>query len=148
MTTTFILGIVLIISLIINLNLFSINIGLKNKLLKIENLVKDLDKPLRRGYIKKELSTLDGEVKFTSYVFVKEIDRYTNGESKIEIEKIEYGVDKNKANHSSIDSFIRNNIKSIIDPADVIWIESEDTIKEMRKAKLEVLKERIKNYTK
>lgn len=138
---TIILAFLSTILFIVSITLLISNNRLKKK---VENTIKDLSKPLRKGYIKKDLvstnSDTDEKIQFFSYIFVKEMDRYTNGQSKIEIDEIEYGIDDAKVNHSKIEGFIRGDFKSVINPNEVIWIESENTIKEMRKAKLEVLK--------
>jgi hypothetical protein len=71
---------------------------------------------------------------YNAYVYVIEIDRYTDGYSKIKIDRIE-PLDKrynSEANEKSKDSFISLRLTNEIE-----WLESEDHIKRLRKEKLD-----------
>ena len=120
---------------------------IKYKSLKdiVESFLSESNKHARRGYIKFSLSKenkSDGtEEKFESLVTVKELDRYTNGESKVEIESINPGISEEKMSKKRIEDYIRTQFISIIKTTEVTWLESEETIKEQRKNKLERLKE-------
>ena len=74
---------------------------------------------------------------------LSEIDRYTNGESKISLDKIEISCGNKLFNRSGGESFIRNDFQSLIKTTDITWLESEQSIKEARKNKLAQLKERM-----
>ena len=82
---------------------------------------------------------LTGE-RYDCMIYVKELDRYVNGESNIEIEKIELisGYDPN--NYNWVKQGMKDRFLSIKKTADVEWLESEEHIKELRKQKLEKLK--------
>ena len=75
---------------------------------------------------------------YSSYVYIKEIDRYTDGYSKIKIDCIEpfhkqdYG---DAATRHAMGKFL-----SLMKTTDIEWLESEDHIRKVRKEKLENLK--------
>lgn len=123
---------------------------LKHKILKdkVDSFLAESKKHTRRGYIKFSLSTTSKstgvEEKFESLVTVKEIDRYTNGESKVEIESIDPGISEERMSKKRIEDYIKTQFISIIKTTDVTWLESEESIKEQRKNKLEHLKEVLK----
>lgn len=111
---------------------------------KTTDLFNGLNKPLRRGYYKKDLTNTTSKDNFESLIYVVELDRFINGQSKIKIETIEFGIDEYKLSHKNIENFIRGKFKSIVDTTDIIWLDSEQSIKEMRKNKLENLKKILK----
>jgi hypothetical protein len=131
--------------------LFSILFFKYRKLTKnIRNIVENLQKTWRRGYITQSLVITNNnpeikDIDFEPILYLREIDRYTNGTSKVEIEKIEYGIDSEKFNIQRLDKYIRERFKSIVKTTDVIWLESENEIKELRKNKLEQLKNYFNN---
>lgn len=131
--------------------LFSILFFKYRKLTKnIRNIVENLQKTWRRGYITQSLVITNDnpeikDIDFEPILYLREIDRYTNGTSKVEIEKIEYGIDSEKFNIQRLDKYIRERFKSIVKTTDVIWLESENEIKELRKNKLEQLKNYFNN---
>jgi hypothetical protein len=118
----------------------------RNKNKKINTILSDLKKPIRYGYFIRKLKITNKidpsvNVDFEAFVYVKEIDRFTNGISKIEIDKIEFGVSKTDMAPEKIDEFIRSEVKSLKKTNDIDWLDSEESIKEMRRSKLEKLKE-------
>jgi hypothetical protein len=120
---------------------------LKNKIIAMNSVINELKKPLRHGYYTKSINrtSITGAVtNFTSFVYVNELDRFTNGKSKIEIEHIEPGINDALVNNDSVVKFINNEFISIIDTSYIEWLESEVQIKEMRKNKLNRLQEFIK----
>lgn len=131
--------------------LFSILFFKYRKLTKnIRNIVENLQKTWRRGYITQSLVITNDnpeikDIDFEPILYLREIDRYTNGTSKVEIEKIEYGIDSENFNIQRLDKYIRERFKSIVKTTDVIWLESENEIKELRKNKLEQLKNYFNN---
>lgn len=76
----------------------------------------------------------DGRYSFyNAYVYVYEMDRYTDGFSRIEIDTIE-AISKNHEKDSS--SRARNEFLSLKLYSEIEWLESEDHIKKLRKEKL------------
>lgn len=75
---------------------------------------------------------------YNSIVYIKEIDRFTNGYSKIIIDNIET---ISKDEYDSIEAIKRakDNFLKLKLTNDIEWLESEDTIKKLRKEKLEKL---------
>lgn len=71
---------------------------------------------------------------YNAYVYVIEIDRYTDGYSKIEIDKIE---PLNKSYSSESNEKAKNNFISLKLTSEIEWLESEDHIKKLRKEKLD-----------
>ena len=135
----YILSLSLIISLIFGVSYFYKYINLKNRFAK-------LLKPLRTGYYIEscEQTTRVGvKFDFNGYVYINEIDRYTNGESKISLNRIEIRSD-GSINMSDADSFVRNRFVSVVKTSDITWLESEQSIKDMRKEKLEQLNKLFK----
>lgn len=123
---------------------------LTSNIKNIRNIVENLQKTWRRGYITQSLVITNDnpeikDINFEPTLYLREIDRYTNGTSKVEIEKIEYGIDSEKFTIERIDKYIRERFKSIVKTTDVIWLESENEIKELRKNKLEQLKNYFNN---
>ena len=70
-------------------------------------------------------------------IYIKEIDRYTNGMSKIEMTNIEVvsGIDISQDDY--LKTCIKNRFQSIKKTSDIEWLDSEESLKEMRKQKLE-----------
>ena len=123
----------------------------KNKKLnlKVQGIIAELKKPIRSGHYTEKLewtNTLDPTDKkdINVIVFVNELDRFKNGESKLEIDKIECGISYSRISIENVEKFIRGHFVSIKKTSDITWLESEPDIKEMRKHKLEQLKESIK----
>lgn len=111
---------------------------------KTKNIISNLSSPLRKGYYVLCLKTRDESEKFESTVYVKELDRYTNGESKVEIEKIELGIENDRVSTLVIEEHIRGEFKSIMKTSSITWLESEVSIKQKRREKLEQLKSILK----
>ena len=74
---------------------------------------------------------------YYSIVYVKEVDRYTDGFSKIQLESIE---PYNKYNYNNALGSIKNSFISLKKTDSIDWLESEDHIKKVRKEKLENIK--------
>jgi len=91
---------------------------------------------LRKG-LKKYESVGTGRVGFhkdyTTMIYIKEIDRYTNGYSKIIIDNIETSSSMRK-------EMILRDFKYLVRTERIEWLESEDYIKQSRKEKLSKLK--------
>ena len=56
---------------------------------------------------------------------------------------IEIGCGNKLFNKSNAETFIRKEFQSLVNTSDITWLESEQTIKEIRKNKLAQLKERM-----
>jgi len=71
---------------------------------------------------------------YDAYVYVNEIDRYTDGHSKIKLHKVEAISSTYRENSIGYakDKFISLKLTSEIN-----WLESEDHIKKLRKEKLD-----------
>lgn len=69
---------------------------------------------------------------YKAIVYVREIDKYTDGYSKLKIDKVEptYG-DKDSATRWAKNAFVSLRLTS-----DIEWLESIDQIKRLRKEKL------------
>jgi lipopolysaccharide export LptBFGC system permease protein LptF len=91
---------------------------------------------LRKG-LKKYESIGTGKIGFYKiydyYVYIKEIDRYTNGYSRIKIDFID-------SNNSYYRNIIKKKFNSLVKTVNIEWLESEDNLKDIRKEKLNKLK--------
>lgn len=120
------------------------------KYIKIKKVLNELNKPLRKGYYKQGLVTKskinfsEEKEEFYSTIYVIELDRYTSGESKIKIDYIEPGIQESKMPKSKIENFIKETFKSIVKTSDINWLDSELSIKEMRREKLSKIKKSFK----
>ena len=70
---------------------------------------------------------------YNAYIYVNEIDRYTDGYSKIEIDRIEVW---NKSCENSSKEKARDSFLSLKLTSEIEWLESENYIKRLRKEKL------------
>ena len=109
---------------------------------KVGSLVDELNKPLRFGYYV-EAYIQNNSIKYSPIIFISEIDRYTNGESKIKIERIELGCSDYAFDSMSAEGFTKRDFKSLRKTADIVWLESEQSIKDVRRKKLEQLKQSL-----
>ena len=126
-------------------------IKIKNKyktlITNVENFKND---HLRKGYFERTLHLLREKEdrdsgKSDTYrciIYIKELDRYTNGESKIKLWDIEIlnGIDGNQYDH--VKAIIRRQFSSVMPSKDITWLESESSLKKIRKEKLQQI---IKN---
>ena len=102
----------------------------------IKEKIKELNKPLRQGYYR--YNCTQGTIKWTPTIFVYELDRYTNGESKISMDRIEITVkDDGSFNFKNANEFIIKQFETIVKTTNIIWLESEQSIKDIRRNKLE-----------
>lgn len=70
-------------------------------------------------------------------IYVKELDRYTNGMSKIEITNLEVTSGYNITQYEYVKSCIRMKFQSLKKTSEIEWLEVEESLKEIRKQKLE-----------
>ena len=102
------------------------------KCLKLKNAIKSYEKIWtgRYGFYK-----YTGSCSYhNAYVYVDEIDRYTDGYSKIKIDRIEAF---SKSSESDAIEKSTNAFLSLKLTNEIEWLESEDNIKRIRKEKLE-----------
>lgn len=109
---------------------------------KLLKSVKELDKPLREGYYQKTVnfsSKPNSKVvdTYSLIVYVEELDRFTNGESKIRLVNIEVVAGYNDSMYGRAKAVTREDFCSIKKTADIEWLESEEAVKALRKKKLE-----------
>lgn len=108
--------------------------------------ITELKKTLREGYYEGDIPlelTENGVVISThTYHFigyVREIDKYTNGESKIELDRIEITSGYDTRQYAHITRVATNRFCSVVPSKDIEWLESEESLKEQRKLKLETI---------
>lgn len=73
---------------------------------------------------------------YSFIVYVKELDRYTNGMSKIELTNIEVINGYQISQYSWVKKSHIERFSSIKKTSEIEWLESEESIKESRKEKL------------
>jgi len=76
-------------------------------------------------------------LQYNSYIYVNEIDRYSGGFSKVEINRIE-PLNSNYIGKSI--EYSRDSFLTLMATQDITWLENEDHLKKLRKEKLESLK--------
>ena len=74
-------------------------------------------------------------------LYVKELDRYTNGMSKIELTDVELISGFDNTQFDYVKRTMRTKFSSLRKTSDIEWLESEDSIKEVRKQKLKKILE-------
>lgn len=120
----------------------------KYNLIKLD--VENLSNKIREGYYKETINFMSEKGssnvdKYDCVVYVNEIDKFINGESKIKLERVEVvsGFDRNffkDAKH-----VITQKFSSIRKTSDIEWLESEQSIKELRREKISVILEKLNN---
>lgn len=101
--------------------------------------------PSRKGFYKSTLNIMSPSDKekgatgepYTCVLYVRELDRYTNGMSKIELTDVELisGFDISQFDH--VKKSMRTKFSSVKTTDSIEWLESEENIKESRRQKLE-----------
>lgn len=116
----------------------------KNVLVKKIKDLKDIFKTNRYGCYNGVVNLLSDNDKknnkngeqYDYIIYVKEIDRYTNGMSKIELIDIEVIAGYEISNYSWIKEAQTKRFCSVRKTSDIEWLESEESLKELRKEKL------------
>lgn len=72
---------------------------------------------------------------------MQELDRYTNGDCKIQLSNIEISSGFSIEQYDWVKRGLRERFVTVKPQKDIVWLESEESIKELRKQKLEKLKE-------
>lgn len=88
--------------------------------------------------LKNGINDKKGDI-YTYTIHVKELDRYTNGMSKIQLINLEITSGFRSDQYSWVTSCAKSNFSSLKKTSEIEWLESEETIKEMRKEKLKKL---------
>lgn len=139
MTTTIILSVALILNTILLL-VYKSKYSNLNK--KVSLCIKELNSPIRKGYY--TLTCHQGDIKYTGIVYINEIDRYKNGDSKISLDYVEVDNGDGKLDYQSAKEFLTRTFITLMKTSDITWLESENDLKEQRKHKLEQLKNVLK----
>ena len=113
------------------------------------NFKKELALYNRKGYYEYTMNLmtiedykngLKGEP-YVCYLYVIELDKYTNGMSKIELTNIELLSGFDSSQFEYVKNIVKNKFSSLRKTSDINWLESEDKIKELRKQKLKKISE-------
>lgn len=145
-------GVFLIISLILlffylrikkksinELNLVQNELNITKEKLTVFN---DFQSSLKQGYYTYTLNVVNKDNTKNAYicnVYIKEIDRYTNGLSKIELVKIEIVSGLDLDQYYWVKQGVEARFSSIKKTSEIEWLESVESIKKLRKKKLEEL---------
>lgn len=115
---------------------------------KLKIAVEDIT-PKRHGYYKDSLRLVSpeehktgtgGGEKYEFILYVTEVERYLNGESKIILNDIEVISGYDSSQYDYVKTSFKRRFVSIKNTVDIEWLESENAVKEMRKQKLERIK--------
>lgn len=157
MLTTILITVIVLLSIVLIYSLNQIkqykqgNLTVSSKMIDnmkyINEQIQSLNNPIRRGYY--TLNTIQthkdaDKLNVECIIFVKEIDRYTNGDSKLEFEDVNMICENSNFISEPMRKFIINNFRIIRKTTDVTWVESETDIKDARKNKLDKIKKSLK----
>ena len=105
----------------------------KNLKTKVSDTIKQIEKPLRSGYYiehcTQSIRNSGTEIEYKGMVFVNEIDRFKNGESKISFNKLEFTCDSGSFTPESAEKFIRGKFVSVVKTSSITWLESDQSAK-------------------
>jgi len=121
------------------LNLVQNELNITKEKLKVFN---DFQSSLKQGYYTYTINLVDKDNTKNAYicnVYIKEIDRYTNGLSKIELVKIEVVSGFDPTQIEWVKQGVKARFSSIKKTSEIEWLESVESIKKLRKKKLEEL---------
>lgn len=152
-TILFILTIGLSVStllLFLNRNILAKKLNIANdKINNFDILLQSYYKPLRQGHyiINATQENKEKNVKYNvqCVVLVNEIDRYTNGESKLELVDVNMICNSSNFDHDSMRTLVKKSFRIYRKTDEINWLESEIEIKEARKLKLDKIKESLKS---
>jgi len=151
---------------ILFLTLFIIN---RKKVTKLKSIIKNKDNVIvsrnaaiqefksilatnRQGYYDENINLTDSETNtskpYTVYVYVKEIERYTNGMSKIQLIKSEVVSGYSPNQYLWVKECVEKRFSSVKKSSEIEWLEVEEDLKEMRKEKLNKILNKDKDETK
>jgi hypothetical protein len=132
-----------------NSNLQKTELNYSTLLENFNNLKKELTMSNRKGYYDNTVNLMSpedyknnspGEL-YRCILYVKELDRYTNGMSKIELTDVELISGFDNTQFDYVKRTMRTKFSSLRKTSDIEWLESEDSIKEVRKQKLKKILE-------
>lgn len=126
----------MIVSIIIISMLAISTLIMTYKYIKLKSGIKQYDS-IGTGKVGFYVYTHSNYSYYNAYVYVKELDRYTDGYSKIEISNIE-PLNKNYISESKLR--VNNSFLTLMKTNEIEWLESEDSIRKIRKEKLDNLK--------
>ena len=126
----------------------NLNLEIKNLNRKLAIAIEDLSPKKKWGYYKETVTLVSEEDKknnipgdkYVCIVYVKEMERFTNGESKTQIMEIEIESGFASDQYEYVKGIVRKRFVSIKNTVDIEWLESQNEVKEMRKQKLEKIK--------
>lgn len=119
---------------------------------RLENVKNDIDDALKdnsfnEGYIVHSMTYGENpKLPFDVIIYVSELFRYKNGKSKIELNDIEivWKHDTSMPNYDNVLEFVkRHYFVSLMDTSKIEWLEKTEDVKEIRRKKIEHLKELI-----
>ena len=116
----------------------SVTTNFKNRVSRFNDIVNG---NLKQGYYVHGLRYGSVDTGYESYdvdVFVSEIDRYTNGKSKIKFDYINVGKPPKDKNWKldNTEKFIKNHFSELVDTKDIEWLESVNELQKAREKKL------------
>lgn len=141
-----ILALIILVVLLVVSTIVFIFLNTKN-VKRLKMIINDvINQNIRKGYYVEKVDLLTepnldkNDSKnfdpYQMYVYITEIDRYTNGQSKIKLDKIEVISGFKPTQYEYVKQTIKDRFCSLRDTSDINWIESENSIKEQRKEKL------------
>ena len=103
---------------------------------------------LREGYYNEtvnfaEIKDSTDRDPYECVIYVYETDKYINGESKLVLNKVEVISGFHQYNYDYAKQTIKSKFCSVKPTKDIIWLESEENLKEIRKKKLTEIFEKI-----
>jgi len=124
----------------------------ENEILKNSfNILKDeILSDKRVGYYSGKKTLVSEEARdkpgtiYNTCIYVTEIDRYTNGQSKIKLDKVEILSGFDHGQYNWVKTLTKEQFCSIKNTADITWLESEVSIVKQRKDKITEILERMK----
>lgn len=115
---------------------------------KFNRLSEEFMRDDRIGYYDSNGLYLSGNPNDNFYcrVFVKELEKYTNGMSKIELQKVEVTrcPDGGNGYMSRVKTKIKNEFSTLRKTDNIEWLETPEDIKQQRREKLEQIKKHSK----
>lgn len=131
----------MIYALILSIFILFIFMGL---FIKWKNRFKRLEKEYiseqNIGYYLDQFTFQDRD-KINIKIYVKELDKYSNGDSNIELYKIEV-LDGPYKVREAVHEVATDQFSTTKKKTDIVWLKSEDSIRLLRKKKLESIKKK------
>lgn len=126
--------------------------NLSEKYKDVRKDIREMNKSLRKGYYEEKVNfceTKGGQGDpYDCVVYIEELDRYTNGDSKIKLTKVEVINGFHSNLYSQARSAVERKFCTIKPTKDIEWLESEGKLKEKRREKLNLILEKIEEKEK